>query len=75
MQFYSSLCVLKQSRENFLGGPAFKTSPSNAGVSGLIPGWEAKISHASWPKKKKQKNRSNVVTSSIKTLKMVHIDN
>ena len=54
MQFYSSLCVLKQSREDFLGGPAFKTSPSNAGVSGLIPGWEAKISHSSWPKKKKE---------------------
>ena len=69
MQFYSSLCVLKQSRENFLGGPAFKTSPSNAGVSGLIPGWEAKISHASWPKKKeteKQEQRCNKFNKDFK---------
>ena len=69
MQFYSSLCVLKQSRENFLGGPAFKTSPSNAGVSGLIPGWEAEISHASWPKEKeteKQEQRCNKFNKDFK---------
>ena len=27
-----------------------KTSPSNAGGEGSIPGWGAKIPHASWPK-------------------------
>ena len=27
-----------------------KTSPSNAGGAGLIPGWGGKISHASQPK-------------------------
>ena len=69
------MCFLKQSREDFLGGPVVKTSFSNAGVSGVIPGWKAKILHASWPKKKKQKNRSNIGTSSVKTLNMVHIDN
>ena len=38
------------------GGPMIKTSPSNAGDVGQIPGWEAKISHDSWPKiKTKQK--------------------
>ena len=34
----------------FPGGPAVKTSPSNAGSTGSIPGWGAKIPHASWPK-------------------------
>ena len=32
------------------GGPMIKTSPSNAGHMGQIPGWEAKIPHDSWPK-------------------------
>ena len=49
-----------------------KTLPSNAGDVGLIPGQGAKIPHASWPKKAKHKNRSNTVTNSIKTLKVVH---
>ena len=40
-----------------------KTPPSNVGHQG------AKIS---WPKTKME-NRSNIVTNSIKTLKMVHI--
>ena len=35
---------------NFSGGPVVKTSPSNAGGAGSIPGWGAKIPHASWPK-------------------------
>ena len=37
---------------------------------GSIPGGGAKIPHASWPK---NQNRSNTVTNSIKTSKMVHI--
>jgi len=48
-------------------GPGVKTSPSSARGVGLIPGREAKIPHASWPKK--TKNRSSVVTNSITTLK------
>ena len=47
-----------------------KTSPSNVEGMGSIPGGGAKIPHASQPK---NQNRSNVVTNSIKTLKMVHI--
>ena len=31
----------------------FKTSPSNAGVEVSIPGWRAKILHASQPKNPK----------------------
>ena len=36
------------------GGPVIKTSPSNAGGIGLIPGQGAKIPHASWPEKPKK---------------------
>ena len=31
---------------DFPGGPVGKTSPSNSGGVGLIPGWGAKIPHA-----------------------------
>ena len=34
-----------------------KTSPSNAGDAGLIPGRGAQIPHASWPKNKKVKHK------------------
>lgn len=34
----------------FLVGPVIKTSPSNEGDADLIPGWEGKIPHDSWPK-------------------------
>ena len=54
-----------------------KTLPSNAQGTGLIPDQGAKIPHALWPKKLKnkteikKKNRHNI-ENSIKTLKMVH---
>ena len=35
-----------------------KTSPSNAGDGGSIPGWGSKIPHALWPKKKKKKTQN-----------------
>ena len=62
---------------DFTGGPVVKTSPYNADGMGLIPGWGAKISHASRPKKKKKakQNRTNMVKNSMKTLKMFHIKN
>ena len=44
-----------------------KISPSNVGGAGSIPDRGAKIPHASRPKN--IKNRSNIVTNSIKTLK------
>ena len=54
-----------------------KSSPSNAQGAGLIPGQRAKIPHALWPKNRKVKQKqhcsSNIVTASIKTLKMVSI--
>ena len=49
---------------DFPGSPGVKTSPSNAESAGLILGQRAKIPYVSWPK-----NRSNIVTNSIKTLK------
>ena len=64
---------LKALGEDFLGDLVVKTLPSSAGVAGLIPGQGAKISPAFWPKKKKPKiHRNNVVTNSIKTVKMAH---
>ena len=50
-----------------------KTSPSNAGGVGLIPGRGVKIPHHLLPKK--TKFRSNIEASSIKTLRMVCIKN
>ena len=57
---------------DFPGGPVVNTSSSNAGDAGSIPGQGAKIPHAFRPQKPKH-IRSNIVTNSIKTLKMVHL--
>ena len=54
--------------------------PSDVEGEGSIPGGEAKIAHALQQKKKKKKNklktqnRSNIITNSIKTLKMIQIE-
>ena len=42
---------------DFLGGSVVKTSLPNAGVSGSIPGQEAKIPHALWPKNQNIKQK------------------
>ena len=47
-------------------------SGPNAEGTGSIPGREAKIPRASL-KNQNRNNRSNIVTSSIKTLKLAHI--
>ena len=52
---------------DFPGGPVVKTSSSNAGGAGSIPGWVAKIPYASQPKTQQRLNRSNIVTNSVKT--------
>ena len=57
----------------FHDGPVVKTLPSNAGGVGSIPGQGAKNLTCLVARKPKHKNRSNTVTNSIKTLKMVHI--
>ena len=48
--FFCSMNVpLKKKEKDFLGGPLVKTSPSNVGNVGLIPGQRAKIPHVSQP--------------------------
>ena len=53
--------VRKISFRDFPGSPVVKSSPSNAGGAGSIPGQGAKISHAPGPKKQdiKQKQYCN----------------
>ena len=60
------------SRGDLPGGPVVKTSPSNAGSTGLIPDGELR-SHMPHGQKSKILNRSNIVTDAIKTLKTVRI--
>ena len=56
---------------DFPGGPVVKTSPSNEG--GAVPSLVGKLrSHMPLGQKPKTQNRSNIVTNSIKTLKMAH---
>ena len=68
--FYKSENIMTTLKKcwDFPGGPVVKTLCSNASGTSLIPGSGANIPHASGPK-----TQSNIVTNSIKTLKMVHI--
>ena len=43
---------------DFPGGPVVKTSPSNEGGAGSIPGGGARIPHASWPESQEHKIRA-----------------
>ena len=52
IHFISSYLCLIIAERDFPGGPLVKTSPSNAGGVGSIPGQGAKIPHASQPKTK-----------------------
>ena len=58
---------------NFPGSPVVKTLLSNVGDINSIPDQGYKIPHALGPKNQNAK-KSNIVTNSIKTLKMVHIN-
>ena len=53
---------------DFPGSPVVKTLPSNAWGVGSIPGWGAKIPHASWPENqnKKQKQYCNKFNKDFK---------
>ena len=46
-----------------------KTSPSNVGSVGSIPGWGAKIPHASWPKNTKNIKQTQYCNKFNKDLK------
>ena len=54
--------------QDFPGGPVVKTLPSIAGSAGSIPGQEAKIPHALWPKNQniKQKQYCNKFNKDFK---------
>ena len=58
---YTNTCYLG----DFPSGPVVENPPSNAGDTGLIPGQEAKIPHASWAKnkniKKKKKRKKETI--------------
>ena len=62
----------KAEAQGLPGSSVIKTSPSNVGGAGSIPGWGAKISHALGPKNQniKQKQYCNKFN---KDLKMVHV--
>ena len=49
---------LKLYPRDFPGGPVVKTSPSNAGGAGSIPGRGAKIPRDLWPKKPKHETET-----------------
>ena len=51
-----SLLKVASCERDLTGYTEVKTSPSNAVGAGWIPGWGAKIPHASWPKKKKNQS-------------------
>ena len=51
---------------DFPGSPVAKTWPSNAGGSGSILGWGAKLPHAARSKNQNRKQKNNIVTSIIK---------
>ena len=67
MFIYTSFAV-----QNFPSSPEVRTLPFNAAGGRSICGQGAKILHVSRTKKKQnRRNRSSVVTNSIKTLKKV----
>ena len=51
---------------HFPGGPVVKTLPPIAGGGGSIPDWGAKVPHATWSKKKKQKHYCNKFNKDLK---------
>ena len=54
----------------FYGSPIVKTLPSNEWDVGLIPGWGAKIPHASWPQNQNitQKQYCNKFNKNFKSI-------
>ena len=67
-----SVCTLRENSRDFPGSPVVKTLPSNVGAVGPISGQGAKIPQSCGQKSKTQ-HRNDIVTNSVKTLKMVHI--
>ena len=64
--------LVKTDIRDFPGGQVVKPSPSSAGGAGLSLAAVAKILHALY-QKSENINRNNIVSNSIKTLKMAHV--
>ena len=58
---------------DFPGNPVVKTSPSSAEGEGSIPGWGAKIPHASGPENQNRKKKQYCKKFNKGFKKMVHI--
>ena len=67
-------CPKKEDLGNFLGNSVVKTSPSNAGGC-RFDSWSGSYDPTCLMTKKAKQKRSNTVTKSIKTFKMVYIKN
>ena len=65
----SRVLDIAKNHRDFPGNPVVKTSPSNKGNAGSIPGCRSKIPHAPWPKKKKIKQKQYYKEFNIKTKK------
>ena len=70
---HSTEVVAKSLSRDFAGGPVVKTSPSNAGHAGSIPGRGTKIPHASWPKNQNRKQKQCGHKCNMVCLHMVYI--
>ena len=46
---------------DFPGGPVVRDLPCNAEAADSIPGQGTKIPHASWPKKKKRRHKTEAM--------------
>ena len=71
--FFMAIYYGIHNRQEFPFDPVVKTLPSNPGGASSIPGQGVRIPLALQPEQNKAKNRGNIITNSIKTLKMVHI--
>ena len=60
---------------DFSGSPVVKTLPSRAGGASSIPGWGAKIPHATWAKKSniKQNQYCNKIQGSLLKLFLLKV--
>ena len=67
------ICLTKTKPWDFPGGAVVRTSPSNAGVAGSIPGWGAKMEHASWPKQQSIRQKQHCNKFNIDFKDMVYI--
>ena len=57
----------------FSGGPVVWTLPSRVGGVSSVPGWGAKVPHATWAKKSKHKTEANKIQGSLLKLFLLKV--